>query len=126
MSEPGAEHAAAIAALGDDRHVLGGRRVLGAVDVVGGEIVGEPDQGILEGRQAFGASPAVAVPLELGASLGSGLMHELAQALDERRAERGILPGISAREPRGLFAERVEIEIRRGFDDGLVHRRGRF
>ena len=86
------EHAAAIAALGDHRHVLGGRRVLGAVDVVGGEIVGEPDQRILEGRQAFGAGPAVAVPLELGASLGSGLMHELAQALDQGRAERGILP----------------------------------
>ena len=122
----GREQAAAVAAVGDDGHALGGGRVLGAVDVGDGEVVDEPDQLVLEGGQAFGASPAVAVPLELGAASAPRLMDELAQALDEGRAERGILPGISTRKPRRLFADRVEVEIGRGFDDGLVHASAEF
>ena len=83
------QHAAAIAALGDDRHVLGGGRVLGAIDVVGGEIVGEPDQRILEGGQALGAGPPVAVPLELAPSL---------RAARHRRAAAGAQPAAARSE----------------------------
>ena len=112
--------------MGDDGHVLGGGRVLGAIDVVGGEVVGEPDQGVLEGGKSLGASPPVAVPLKLAPGFPPRLIDKQPQALDERRTERRILPGIGAGKLRGLLAERVEIEIRRGFDDCLVHGRREF
>ncbi len=87
----------------------------------GGEIVGEPDQGILEGAQAFGAGAAVAVALELALGLGAGVVDELLEPLDQRDPERGILAGIAVRKRRGLLAQGVEVEIGRRFDDRLVH-----
>ena len=86
------QHAAAVAALGDDRHVLGGGRVLGAIDVVGGEVVGEPDQGILEGGKALGAGPPVAVPLKLAPSLRPRVIDEPPQALNQRRPSEESCP----------------------------------
>src|SRR5262249_3532358 len=70
------QHAAPVSSLGDDGHVLGGGWVLGAIDVVGGEVVGKPDQGILELGQALGASPPVAVPLELAPRLRPRVVDE--------------------------------------------------
>ena len=83
-------------------------------------------QGVLEGGHSLAASPPVAVTLKLAPSLCPRVVDEPPQALDQRRPERGILPGIGTGKLGGLLAECVEIEIRRGFDDGLVHWRGRF
>ena len=55
------QHAAAIAAGGDDRHVLGLRRVLRGIEVLGRELVQHADDLILHEAQALGAAPAVPV-----------------------------------------------------------------
>jgi len=60
--------------------------------VVGGEVVGEPDQGILEGGQALGADPPIAVPLKLAPRFRPRVIDEPPQALDQRSPQRGILP----------------------------------
>ena len=99
------EHAAPVAALGHDRHAFGGRRIVGRVDVLGGEIVGERDQGVLKGRKTFGAFPPVAVLLELALGRGPGLYDQPPHALDEREAKRGRLPCMGARKLGGLVPE---------------------
>ena len=55
------EQAAAVAAGGDDGHVLGVGGVGGAIDVRDRVVVDEADQLVLELGQALGAAPAVAV-----------------------------------------------------------------
>ena len=55
------QHAAAIAAGGDDRHVLGFRRVLRGIEVLRRELVQHADDLILHEAQPLGAAPAVPV-----------------------------------------------------------------
>ena len=58
------EQAAPIAALGDHGHALGGGRIFRAVDVLGGEVVGQADQRVLEVGEPGRAGAAVAILLE--------------------------------------------------------------
>ena len=119
------EQAAPIAALRHHCHPLGGRGIVGAIDVGGGEVVGELDEGVLEGREAFGAGPAVAILLELPLGRCVGLIDELAQPLDQSLAQRVVLPGISMGKPRGFLAQDIEVEIGGFCECRLVHgRRG--
>ncbi len=115
------EQAAAIAALRDHGHTLGGGRIFSAVDVLGGEVVGEADQRILEigepGRA--GAPVTVLFKLLLGGDLR--LMDERLQIVDQRGAELRILPDMGARNLPGLLAQEIEVEIRGWFRCGLVH-----
>ena len=86
----GREQAAPVAACGDDGHALGGGRVRGAVDVAGGEVVGEPDQRVLEGGEALGAGPPVAVLLKLAPGLPSARHRRAARkrSTSAARSER--------------------------------------
>ncbi len=93
----------------------------GRVDVVGGEVVSELDQSVLEGREARGAGPAVAVLLKLALGGGARLVDQEAQALDQCHAERGVLAGIGAGKLGGLVTQNVEVEIGRLSRCGLVH-----
>ena len=115
------EKAAAVAALGHDRHAFRRRGVLRGVDVRGREVVGEGDQGILEGGEALGAFPPVAVLLELALGRGAGIGDKGAHALDQRGAKRRGLPGMDPRKLGGLAPEEIEVEIGRAFGGGLIH-----
>ena len=104
------EQAAAIAALRDDGHALRGRGIVGAIDVVGGEVVGELDQRVLEGRQTFGAGAPVAILFELAPGRGVGVVDELAHALDQGLAQQASNPArnglAQARRPRARSRSR--------------------
>ena len=89
------EQPAAIAALGHDGHALGRRGVLRGVDMGGGEVVGELDQSILECREPLGAGSPVAVLFEPAPGGRPRVLHQAAEALDQRQAELRILPGIA-------------------------------
>ena len=67
----GGEQTAAVAAGGDDGHALGSGGVGGAIDVADGVVVDEADELVLEGRQALGAAPPLAVGVELPGGLGA-------------------------------------------------------
>ena len=121
---PRRQHAAPIAPLRHDGHALGGGGDLGGIDMVGDEVVGEPDERVLKGAQALGASPAVAVALKLTLGCRARVVDELPEALHKRRAKRGILAGIRMGKPCRLLAHRVEVEIGRGLDERLVHLNG--
>src|SRR4029077_18787108 len=110
-----------MAALGDDRQSFGGRRVLGEIDVVGGELVSELDQGILKGAQPFGGSSAIAVPLELMLGFQPGILDEAPEAGDQGLPQRRFLAGIFPRKLIGLPAQSGEVEIRGLGDYRLVH-----
>ena len=115
------EQPAPIAALRDDGHALRGCRVLDAIDVVGGEIVSELDQRVLESRQAGGAGTPVAILFELASGRGVSVVDQLAHAADQGHAQLRILPGMGAGKLGGLVPQHVEVEIRRWFRCGLVH-----
>ncbi len=117
----GREKTAPVAALRHDGHALGRRGVVGGIDVGGGEVVSELDQSVLEGREALGAGSAVAILFKLTFGGRPRLLDQTAEALDQRHAERGILPGIGAGKLRGLVTQEVEIEIGRLSRGGLVH-----
>ena len=82
----GREQAPAVAAGGDDGHALRIGGVGGRIDVGGGVVVDEPDQLVLEGREAFRAAPAVAVGLDLPGGLGAGRLEQCLEALEDRCA----------------------------------------
>ena len=117
------EQAAPIAALRHYRHTLGGRGIVGAVDVGGGEVVGELDEGVLEGREPLGTGPAVAIPLELALGRCVSLADEQSQPLDQGLAQRVVLPGISMGKLRGFLAQDIEVEIGGFGECRLVHGR---
>jgi hypothetical protein len=107
--------------LRDNGHAFGGGRILHAIDVVGGEVVGELDQRVLKGRKTCGAGASVAVFLQLAPGGGVCVIDELAHPRQKRQAELGILSGMSAGKLGGLVPQQVEVEIGRVFRYGLVH-----
>ncbi len=117
----GRQQAAAIAALRHHRHALGGGGVGGGIDVGGGEVVSELDQGVLEFRQARGAGSPVAILFKLALGAGPGILDQGAEAFDQRQAQLRILAGIDPGKLGGLVTQQVEVEIGRLFRSGLIH-----
>jgi hypothetical protein len=80
-----------------DGHAFRRGWIVGGVNMRGGEVVGEPNQGILEAGEVFGASSPIAVRLEPALGRGARLRDELPHALHERSAKRRRLPRMGAR-----------------------------
>ncbi len=125
---PGRQHAAAIAAGGDDGHPLAGGRVLRGVELVGDPAIEGADHVVLEQRQGLGAGAAV----DAGDEPFLGNLARLDQPLLEELDDLG--PGL-ARAPgihlhlRDVGGEHRRVEkrtarrsgARRTEGDGRIH-----
>ena len=118
----GREQAAAVAAGGDDGHVLGIGGVGGAVDVGDRVVVDEADQLVLERGQAFGAAPAVAVGGELPLRLDARGAQQLLELVEHGRPGLLRLPLLGREQPHQLAADLAGVEIGGSGGDALVHR----
>ncbi len=109
----GRQRAAAIAADGDHRHALGGARVVGPVDVIGGKAVDRLDDAVLEVGQATGAGGALAVGLQ--PLLGGGA------AFGQRRLQLGEDSGTGLCRQRPRLAGQFNQPVAQGFaiDHGI-------
>ena len=115
MSEPGRQHAAAVAAGGDDRHALGFRRVLRGIEVLGRELVQHADDLVLHEAQPLGAAPPVPVLDQQVLGRGASLHQRGLDAAGDREAQfarvagRGPWPGARGR-PRRRSRRRLRFQ----------------
>ncbi len=117
----GRQRAAAVAADRDDRHALGGRRVLRAVDMGGREVVERADDLVHQMRQPRGAGGAAAVVHQhrFGglAPVGDALLEDL-QCGGTRLGRRAVA--------RGFFRQRREFAAQGVAVDQFIELQGNF
>ena len=87
----GREHAAAVAAGGDDRHVLGFGGVLRAIEVLGGELEQHADDLVLHEADPLGAAPSVAVLDQQALGRGASLHQRGLEAPRDREPEFALV-----------------------------------
>ena len=90
----GCEHAAAVAAGRDDRHVLGFGWVLRGIEMRARELVHQPDDLVLHEAQPLGAAPSVPVADEQAFGDGAPLDQRSLEALADRRAQVRLIAGV--------------------------------
>ena len=97
------QHAAAVAAGGDDRHVLGFRRILRGIEMLGRELEQQADDLVLHEAQPLGAAPPVPVLDQQALGGGASLDQRALELPGDRqsaaraRCRNGRRPGLRAR-----------------------------
>jgi hypothetical protein len=107
---PGSEHAAAIAAGGDDRHVLGFGRVLRRVEVLDRELVENAHDLVLHGAEPLGAPPPVPVGDEQGLDRRAAARQRRAQVPRDLQPQFALVAGMDFAQPRKLRRDGSRIE----------------
>ena len=122
----GRQHASAVAAGRGDAEAFRGREIGRRIDVAGGEGIEEPDQRVLELRQAARAAHPIAVGFEGCARCATGIREQRLQALHDQGPE--LLDGscVGIAQACELALERIGVEVGRWQESrGVVHGMGR-
>ncbi len=121
MSEPGRQDAAAVAAGGDDGHVLRFRGILRGVEMLGRELEQHADDLVLHEAQPLGAAPSVPVPDEQALGGGAPLHERDLEASRNRQAQFALVAGVDLGQTFELGRDGDRIEDF-GFARGLIGR----
>jgi hypothetical protein len=106
----GRQQAAAIPAGRDNRHVLALGRILGGVEMGGGELVEDADDLVLHLREALGAGAALAVLEQKLLGLGASLGKRRLQALRHRQAQLALATAIVAGDAAEVGLHGLDVE----------------
>ena len=117
----GGEHAAAVAAGGDDRHVLGFRGVLRGIEVLGRELEQHADDLILHEAESLGATPAVPVADQQPLGGGAPLDQRRLEPAGDRHPELALVAGMVVGQALELGGDGAPIEDF-GIAGGLIGR----
>src|SRR5262249_53257152 len=94
----GREQPAPVAAGGDDRHVLGFRRVERGIKMLGGEFVNEPDRLVLHEAEPLGAASPVTVVAQAALGHGAARAERGLEALGDGGAQLPLAPAMQVGE----------------------------
>ena len=90
----GGEHAAAVAACGDDRHALGFGRILRRIEVLDRELEQHAHDLVLHGGQPLGAAPPVPVGKQQPLDAGAAARERATQVARDRQSQLARVAGV--------------------------------
>ena len=104
------QHAAAVAAGGDDRHVLGFGRVLRGIKVLGGEIEQHANDLVLHETEPLRAAPPVPVLDQEALGSGPALLERSLEAPGDQEPELALVAGMGLGQAFEVGRDGVSVE----------------